>query len=43
MQTIAVPVLAHRLLLAADAAASRRTAEQVVGDLLRTVPVLRGR
>ena len=43
VQTVALPVLAHRLLLTPDAAASRRTAEQVVGDLLRTVPVLRGR
>jgi MoxR-like ATPase len=43
VQTVAVPVLAHRLLLSPDAAASRRTAEQVVGDLLRTVPVPRGR
>ncbi len=43
VQTVAVPVLAHRLLLTPDAAASRRTAEQVVGELLRTVPVLRGR
>jgi MoxR-like ATPase len=43
VQTVAVPVLAHRLLLTPDAAASRRTAEQVVADLLRTVPVPRGR
>ncbi|SDO68567.1 MoxR family ATPase [Geodermatophilus sp. DSM 45219] len=43
VQTMAVPVLAHRLLLTPDAAAARRTAEQVVVDLLRTVPVLRGR
>ena len=43
VQTVALPVLAHRLLLTPDAAASRRTAEQVVDDLLRTVPVLRGR
>ncbi|MDP9428841.1 MAG: AAA family ATPase [Actinomycetota bacterium] len=43
VQTVAVPVLAHRLLMTPDAAASRRTAEQVVGDLLRTVPVPRGR
>ena len=40
---ITSPVLAHRLLLTPDAAAARRTAEQVVVDLLRTVPVLRGR
>jgi MoxR-like ATPase len=43
VQGMAVPVLAHRLLLTPDAAASRRTAEQVVADLLRTVPVPRGR
>ena len=43
VQSVAVSVLAHRLLLTPDAAASRRTAEQVVGDLLRSVPVPRGR
>ncbi|RFU22724.1 AAA family ATPase [Geodermatophilus marinus] len=43
VQAMAVPVLAHRLLLAPDAAAGRRTAEQVVTDLLGHVPVLRGR
>ncbi|MGY1707076.1 AAA family ATPase [Geodermatophilus sp. SYSU D00697] len=43
VQTMAVPVLAHRLLLTPDAAAARRRAEQVVTDLLATVPVLRGR
>ncbi|MGY1712163.1 AAA family ATPase [Geodermatophilus sp. SYSU D00758] len=43
VQAMAVPVLAHRLLLAPDAAAGRRTAEQVVTDLLAHVPVLRGR
>jgi MoxR-like ATPase len=43
VQGVAVPVLAHRLLLTPDAAAARRTAEQVVVDLLRTVPVPRGR
>jgi MoxR-like ATPase len=43
VQAMAGPVLAHRLLLTADAAAARRTAEQVVAGLLSTVPVLRGR
>ena len=43
VQTVAVAVLAHRLLLTPDAAAARRTAEQLVTDLLRTVPVPRGR
>jgi MoxR-like ATPase len=43
VQSLAVPVLAHRLLLTPDAALSRRTAEQVVTDLLATVPVPRGR
>jgi MoxR-like ATPase len=43
VQTLAVPVLAHRLLLTPDAALARRTAEQVVTDLLATVPVPRGR
>ncbi len=43
VQTVAVPVLAHRLLLTPDAAAARRSGEQVVTDLLATVPVPRGR
>ncbi|MGK5115261.1 MULTISPECIES: AAA family ATPase [unclassified Geodermatophilus] len=43
VQTVAVPVLAHRLLLTPDAAAARRVGEQVVTDLLATVPVPRGR
>jgi MoxR-like ATPase len=43
VQALAVPVLAHRLLLTPDAALARRTAEQVVTDLLATVPVPRGR
>jgi MoxR-like ATPase len=42
VQALAGPVLAHRLLLAADAALGRRTAEQVVSDLLSVVPVPRG-
>ena len=43
VQTMAVPVLAHRLLLTPDAALARRSAEHVVTDLLSTVPVPRGR
>ena len=43
VQALAGPVLAHRLLLTADAALGRRSAEQVVADLLTTVPVPRGR
>jgi MoxR-like ATPase len=43
VQALAGPVLAHRLLLTADAALGRRTAEQVVAGLLTTVPVPRGR
>ena len=39
LQTLAIPVLAHRLLPAAEAQIARRTAEQVVADLVRTVPV----
>jgi len=43
VQALAVPVLAHRLLLGGEAAVGRRTAEQVVEQLIDTVPVLRGR
>ncbi len=43
VQALAVPVLAHRLLLAPDAALGRRSAGQVVGELLSGVPVPRGR
>jgi MoxR-like ATPase len=43
VQLLAAPVLAHRLLLNADAALGRRTAEQVVAELLTIVPVPRGR
>jgi MoxR-like ATPase len=42
VQSLAVPVLAHRLLLTPDAALARRSAEQVVEHLLGTVPVPRG-
>jgi MoxR-like ATPase len=43
VQAVAAPVLAHRLLLTADATLGRRSAEQVVAGLLATVPVPRGR
>ena len=43
VQMMAAPVLAHRLLLTAEAALGHRSAEQVVADLLSTVPVPRGR
>ena len=42
VQALAAPVLAHRLLLTADAALGRRSAEQVVANLLSVVPVPRG-
>jgi MoxR-like ATPase len=43
VQALAVPVLAHRLLLTPDAALARRSPEQLVADLLTLVPVPRGR
>jgi MoxR-like ATPase len=39
LQALAVPVLAHRLLPTAQAQLSRRTAEQVVTEILQRVPV----
>jgi MoxR-like ATPase len=39
VQAMAVPVLAHRLLLTPDAALARRGTQRVVTDLLATVPV----
>jgi MoxR-like ATPase len=39
VQAVAVPVLAHRLLLTPDAALARRDTQRVVTDLLATVPV----
>ncbi|WP_079168861.1 MoxR family ATPase [Streptomyces sp. CC77] len=39
LQALAVPVLAHRLLLTAQAQMNRRTAEQVVVDILQRTPV----
>jgi MoxR-like ATPase len=43
VQAMAVPVLAHRLLLTPDAALARRDPQRVVTDLLAAVPVHRGR
>ncbi|MCW2684667.1 MAG: uncharacterized protein JWP33_2580 [Blastococcus sp.] len=42
VQDLAGPVLAHRLLLTADAALGRRSGEQVVAELVAGVPVPRG-
>ncbi|WP_234444084.1 AAA family ATPase [Streptomyces sp. NRRL S-1868] len=39
VQSLAVPVLAHRLLPTAQAQLNRRTAEQVVGEIVQRVPV----
>ncbi|MFC3759838.1 AAA family ATPase [Tenggerimyces flavus] len=39
LQELAIPVLAHRILPAAEAQIARRTAEQVVADIVRSVPV----
>ncbi|MBX6371664.1 MAG: AAA family ATPase [Acidothermus sp.] len=39
VRDLAVPVLAHRLLLAPEAHVARRTAVDILADLLRTVPV----
>jgi MoxR-like ATPase len=43
VQAMAVPVLAHRLLLTPDAALARRDTQRVVTDLLASVPVTRTR
>ncbi|MDK3255993.1 AAA family ATPase [Blastococcus capsensis] len=43
VQALAVPVLAHRLLLSSEATVGRRSTEQVVTSLLGSVPVPRGR
>jgi MoxR-like ATPase len=43
VQALAGPVLSHRLLLTADATLGRRSADQVVTELLSAVPVPRGR
>ncbi|ASO19438.1 MoxR-like ATPase [Actinoalloteichus hoggarensis] len=42
VQAVAVPVLAHRLVLTAEAHASRRTAVELVRALLHRVPVPQG-
>ena len=42
VQQLAVPVLAHRLLLSPDAQLARRTVEDVVRDVLERVPVPAG-
>ena len=39
VQQVAVPVLAHRLILSGEAQLSRRTAEDVLREILRRVPV----
>jgi len=39
LQTLAVPVLAHRLLLSAEAQVARRTTQAVVTDIVASVPV----
>lgn len=39
VQTIALPVLAHRLILSGEAQLARRTAEDVLHEILRKVPV----
>jgi len=43
VQAMAVPVLAHRLLLTPDATLARRDVQRVVTDLVASVPVQRGR
>lgn len=43
VKELAGPVLAHRLLLAPEAAGAGRTAEHVVAELLASLPVPRGR
>ena len=45
VQALAEPVLAHRLLLTADAQVSRRSASEVVADLVErtALPTARGR
>jgi MoxR-like ATPase len=39
VQSIVMPVLAHRLILSGEAQLARRSAQDVLGDLLRRVPV----
>jgi MoxR-like ATPase len=42
LQALAVPVLAHRLLLSAEAQVARRTTQAVVSDVIASVPVPAG-
>jgi MoxR-like ATPase len=39
VQTLVVPVLAHRLLLSRDAVIEKRDADEVLGEIVATVPV----
>jgi MoxR-like ATPase len=39
LQALAIPVLAHRLLLSAEAQVARRTTQSVVADVVASVPV----
>ena len=43
VKAVALPVLAHRVVLRPDAAARGLTAEQAIGDILASVPVPTGR
>ncbi|HEU5034551.1 MAG TPA: MoxR family ATPase [Mycobacteriales bacterium] len=42
LQALAVPVLAHRLLLSAEAQVARRTTQAVVADVVASIPVPSG-
>jgi MoxR-like ATPase len=42
LQAVAVPVLAHRLVLTSEAHATRRSASDLVRQLLRKIPVPKG-
>jgi MoxR-like ATPase len=39
LQALAIPVLAHRLLLSAEAQVARRTTQSIVADVIASVPV----
>ena len=39
VKALAVPVLAHRVLLSADAIVAQRTAEQVISNIVNRIPV----
>jgi MoxR-like ATPase len=43
LQSLAVPVLAHRIISTADAQLSRRTTDAIVADLVHRLPVPEGR